>query len=257
MNIIRQKLYQLSFLLLMNIVVNNVGAQSSPFVGIKAGVSVPNLKSSGDNPVSKGWSSRLGPYAGIVGEFPLSEKLSFQTELNYSSQGGKKDGTQAIPTNQFSAFIPPGMDIPPYVYAKFKSEVKLNYLELPVLMKVNFSMNETLSFFADGGFYGGLLLNAKNVTTGTSNIYSDENLTQPLLPASIVFDGTNDIKDDLKKFNFGIQGGIGLDMNISDKSKLILTAGGNYGLIHIQKDEANGKNNTGAATTTLVYLIRF
>src|SRR5215813_8630035 len=221
MNLISQKLLQLSFLLFIITITKNGIAQSSSLFGAKAGIGIPNLTSSQDNPVSNGWSSRLGPYAGIVAEFPLSQNISLQTEFNYSSQGGKKDGTQAIPTNKFSEFIQEGQQIPPYVYAKFKSEVKLNYLELPILLKGNFSLTKALSFFANGGVYTGLLITAKNVTTGTSNIYSDENLTQPLLPASIVFDGTTDIKSDLKKINFGIQGGIGLSLNVSGENKLL------------------------------------
>ena len=34
------------------------------------------------------------------------------------------------------------------------------------------------------------------------------------------------------------------------------TAGGNYGLVKIQKDKSNGENNTGAATVTLGYIIQ-
>jgi hypothetical protein len=63
------------------------------------------------------------------------------------------------------------------------------------------------------------------------------------------------VKDDIKKFNVGIQGGIGFSMRFENESKLVFSAGGNYGFIPIQKDEANGKNNTGAATVTLGYLI--
>jgi len=60
---------------------------------------------------------------------------------------------------------------------------------------------------------------------------------------------------EIKKFNFGIQGGIGVSMLFANESKLQFSIGGNYGFIPIQKDEANGKNNTGAATVTLGYMI--
>ncbi len=165
----------------------------------------------------------------------------------------KKNGTLAIPTNLFGDNLPPGT--PQYVYVNGKSEVKLNYIELPVLLKINFSLNEMLSFFVDAGTYAGYLINAKNVTSGSSNIYYDENLTQPLLPEPVSLDENMDIKEDLKNFNFGIQGGFGLSLNLSDRSRLILTGGGDYGLIPIQKDKANGSNNTGAATVTLSYMI--
>jgi len=39
--------------------------------------------------------------------------------------------------------------------------------------------------------------------------------------------------------------------------KLFLEGGGNYGFIPIQKDDANGNNNTGAGTVTAGYLFQF
>src|SRR4051812_7817904 len=176
-------------------------------LGIKAGIGIPNLKASGDNPVSSGWSSRLGPYAGVISKLKLSNRFSLHAELNYASQGGKKNGTQAIATSGYTDVIPPGTIVPPYVYATFNSEVKLNYIELPVLAELSFPLSSVVSFFFNVGPYGGYIINAKSVTSGLSNIFFDENLTQPFFPAPVSFDQTLDIKSDLKKFNWGVQGG--------------------------------------------------
>lgn len=237
--------------------ISNCAAQSGIRLGLKGGIGIPDLKASGDNPVSSGWSSRLGPYIGAVAEIQLNERLYLQGELNYASQGGKKNGVQAIATSELSAYITPGQELPPYIYANFKSEVRINYLELPILVKINFSVEKSFSFFVNGGIYAGYLLTAKNVTGGSSNVYLDEKLTQPLTPAAISFDQSTEIKDNIKKFNFGLQGGIGISYDLPNKNRLLLTVGGNYGLIHLQKNEDNGKNNTGAATITLSYLIHF
>lgn len=233
---------KLSFCLLMLFLKCDINyAQSATSVGIKGGISIPNLKSSGDNPISSGWSSRQGPYFGAIAEINLSEHFCLRAELNYSSQGGKKNGKQVIPVD-------------PYLYAVYDNEVKLNYLELPLLIKINLPINERYSFFINGGPYGGYLLSAKSVTAGLSNIYSNEDLTQPTLPAPVSFDASTDVKDQIKNFNFGIQGGIGFSYRMSSKAQYIfLTAGGNYGLIHIQRNEADGKNNTGAVTITIGY----
>src|SRR5690348_8182474 len=84
-------------------------SQSGNFsLGVKAGVAIPNLKASGNNPVSEGWSSRLGPYAGAVAALRLNERFSLRAELNYASQGGKKNGVQAIPTSGFESYFPEG-----------------------------------------------------------------------------------------------------------------------------------------------------
>ena len=225
-------------------------------VGLKVGISIPNLQSSGNNPVSHGWSSRLGPYTGIVGEIKLSKKLYLQAELNYSSQGGKKKGAQAIATNNFTSYFPPNTEVPPYVYANYSNVVKLNYLELPVMLKGEFELNTKISFFVNGGPYMAYLLNAKSVTGGSSNIFTDQQMTQPLLPAPASFDQSMNVKSDLNKFNLGIQGGLGLSLNFNNTNKLLITVGGNYGFVYIQKDDTNGKNNTGAATVSLGYLFK-
>ena len=225
-------------------------------LGLKVGISIPNLKSSGNNPVSKGWSSRQGPYTGVIAEMQIAKRFYLQAELNYSSQGGKKNGVQAIPTSSFSAYFPPNTTIPPYVYADYYSEVKLNYMELPVLLKIEFQIGHKISLFINGGPYAGYLLAAKNITSGLSNIYSDENMTRPLLPQPASFDQSTDIQSDLKKFNFGVQAGIGLSLNLPNGYKLLLTGGGNYGFSDIQKDKTNGQNNTGAATVALAYLVK-
>lgn len=245
------------FYLLLFILNCNFCLSQNISIGIKDGISIPNLKASGDNPISRGWSSRLGPYAGIVAELKFNEHFSLQAEVNYASQGGKNDGAQAIPTSEFIQYIPDTATVPAYVYANYKSVVKLNYLELPVLAKLNFPLNNMLSFFVNVGPYVGYLINAKDVTTGSSKVYFDENLTQtiPFFQEVISFDQTNDIKSELKKFNYGIQGGAGFTLKISERSKIMITGGGNYGLIKIQKDKSNGENNTGAATITLGYLI--
>lgn len=217
-------------------------------IGLKAGIGIPNLTSgsSNQNPVADGWSSRLGPYFGITGQVPLAGIFSLQAELNYASQGGKKNGIQAIPNT-----LAP---LPLYLYADFKSVARLNYLELPVMIRADFRLNDWLSFFANAGPYAGYLLMAKTIATGSSIIYADPQKTQPLTPAPTSFNATEDIKDQLKKFNVGIQGGIGLSCKLG-KGALELAAGGNYGFLNIQKDTANGKNNTGAATITLGYKI--
>lgn len=231
-------------------------AQSKFSLGIKGGISIPNLQSSGNNPVSDGYSSRFGPNFGIVSELDLSNKFSLLAEFNYSSQGGKKNGLQAISAAEFSAFFPEGTPLDFYLYSNYNSEAKLNYLELPIMGKINFPFADNFAFFINLGPYAGYLLNAKEVTSGSSNIYLDKGLTQPLAPAAISFDQTTDIKDQIKKFNFGVQGGVGLNLSVSDKGSVRFTAGGNYGFVHIQKDENDGKNNTGAAIITLTYLVK-
>jgi hypothetical protein len=224
-------------------------------LGAKAGISIPNLSASGNeqNPLNTGYSSRLGPEFGLFAEFKFSELFSFQPMIEYSSQGGKKDGLQAMPTpDELAALFPPGQ-APTYLYADFKSEAKINYLMIPLLVKFGHRFNESpFRIYIDTGPFVGLLLSAKQVTSGESQIYADPSAQQPLPGGAQSFNNTQDIKDQLQNVNFGIEGNIGLDYSFG-LNNILFEVGGNYGFMNIQKGSGNGKNNTGAATIVLGY----
>jgi hypothetical protein len=230
-------------------------AQSSLYLGVKGGISIPNLSAGGDNPVSKGYSSILGPSFGVFAEHELTKRFSIQLELNYDPQGGKKNGLQTLPSADFAQYFPPGYIPPEYFYATFKSTVHLNYLELPILVKYNLPLGKGWKFTVDLGPYVGYVLHAKDVTKDTGTVYFDPQKTQPLPAGPQNFAGTEDLTDSVHRFNFGIQGGIGLE-RACGHGYLFLTLGGNYGLVNIQKNAADGKNNTGAATFAVGYALK-
>jgi hypothetical protein len=222
------------------------------YLGVKGGIGIPNLKAgSGASEISKGYSSRLGPYFGVFGDFHLTRVFSLQPEINYSSQGGKKDGRQAIPAQEFNPQAPANT----FVYANYKSNAKLNYIEVPVLAKFTFPLGEKWNFIVDAGPYVGFLASAKNVTSGSSYVYADRDEQQALTPQPVPFDSTDDIKDQIHTANVGIQGGVGLSLKLNE-SYLFVHAGGNYGFMNIQKNPINGKNHTGAATVVVGYALR-
>ncbi len=224
-------------------------------IGARGGISIPNLTSSGSeqNPLNTGYSSRLGPEFGIFAEFKFSDLFSFQPMIEYSSQGGKKNGMQAFPVPaDMAALFPPGQ-APTYLYADFNSEAKINYLMIPLLAKFGYDFHESpFRMYADVGPFIGFLLSAKQVTSGNSEIYLDPSAQQPLPAGSQSFDNTQDIKDQLNSTNFGVEGNIGLNYKFG-MNNIFFEVGGNYGFLNIQKGSANGKNNTGAATIVLGY----
>lgn len=217
-------------------------------LGVRSGISVPNLSASGSqtNPLNSGYSSRIGPDEAIFGEYHLSSSFSLQAMLEYSSQGGKKNGMQAFPN--------PNGDTPPYLYANFKSEAKLNYLLVPILAKYNWKLgsNSPWRLYVDAGPFAGFLLSAHQVTSGSSNIYLDEAGQQQISPSPQSFDSTNNIKDQLNTFNFGVSGNVGFAYHFG-KNNIFIEGGGNYGFLNIQKGTANGKNQTGAGTVAIGY----
>jgi hypothetical protein len=243
--------------LAMLVIIPRAKAQSPFYLGIKGGISVPNLSAGGSaSAVSTGYSSILGPYFGVFADIKIARRWSLQPELNYSAQGGQKNGVQAIPTSQFANYFPPGYTPPAYFYATFDSKARLNYLELPILVKYKVPLGKKWKFLIDAGPYVGYLLVAKNITKDSSNVYYDEAETQVLPVGKQNFAANQSITDDIHRFNFGIQGGIGLQWEECKMGYFYLQAGGNYGLLNIQKYAVDGKNQTGAATLAVGYAFR-
>jgi len=231
------------------------GQAQQTAIGIHGGISIPNLTTSSNNqnPLNTGYSSRLGPEFSVFAEFKISELFSLEPMIQYSSQGGKKSGLQAFPVpSDLADMFPPGQ-VPTYLYANFTSEAQLNYLMIPVLAKFGHTFKSSpWRIYADVGPFVGFLLQAKQVTTGQSEIYTDPGGTQALPVGSQSFNNTQDIKSQLNSTNFGVEGNIGLNYAFG-LNNLFFEVGGNYGFLNIQKGTANGTNNTGAATITLGY----
>ncbi len=225
-------------------------------LGVRGGISIPNLSAAGSqqNPLNTGYKSRLGADAGIFGEHHFTHLFSIEAMLEYSSQGGKKNGMQAFTTPPEMAAMFPAGQAPQYLYANYKSEAKLNYLLVPVLAKFSWRISGTrpLKIYADAGPFAGFLLSAHQVTKGSSIIYLDQQGQQPVSPGPQSFDANNNIKDQLNTFNLGISGNIGFVYG-AGRSRIFIEGGGNYGFLNIQKGTANGKNHTGAATVDIGY----
>lgn len=250
-----------SFLIIgFGILFSNISDGQNLTLGARGGISIPNLsaKASENNPLNTGYKSRLGPDAGIFAEYHLTSLFSIEAMLEYSSQGGKKDGMQAFPTPPEIAGMFPQGTAPQYLYANYKSEAKMNYLLIPVLAKFgrNLTSNSPIRIYIDAGPFAGFLLSARQVTSGSSLIYADEKGQRPFPAPAQSFDANNDIKNQLNTFNFGVSGNIGIAYNFT-RSNIFLEGGGNYGFLNIQKGTANGKNNTGAGTVDIGYAYTF
>ena len=129
----------------------------------------------------------------------------------------------------------------------------MNYLMLGVLAKFTWPLSRSLfSIYADVGPFGALLLSAHQVTSGSSMIYADPEMQQPLTQTPQSFDDKQDIKSDLHKGNFGVQGDIGIALGVAS-GRVFLEVGGNYGFLNIQNNAADGENHTGAATIRVGY----
>lgn len=223
-------------------------------LGVFGGLNIPKLSGGGGNELSSGYSSRFGAAFGLTSNLELNSKLSLRVDLLYSSEGGKRDGFQALDAASMGG--PAGT----YFYATFNNESILNYLELPVLLKYSIPV-ESSKFYVNLGAFAGYLLNATQKTSGSSVVYADKGQTIPVSinpltnqPIAVSFDANTDIVSNINRMNYGLTGGFGYAMPVG-RSQLILDVRGAYGLNYIQKDAANGQNHNGYLQVSLGYSI--
>ena len=245
----KRLLYQFVLVLVSCFIISSAYAQHDTYyLGLKGGISIPNLSagSGNQNPLSDGFSSRLGADFGVLAEFPITKTFSIQPEIDYSGQGGKHDGLQAVPNQD------PNIPVP-YLYANYKNVARVNYLQIPILAKFNFRLSDKWKFYVDAGPYAGFLLGAKEITSGSSYLYlTDSSGAQPVSPQPESFDSTQSIKSQINTFNFGIVGLIGFSYKVGG-GRLFIEGGGSYGFINIQKYASDGTNYSGAAVAHIGY----
>jgi hypothetical protein len=223
-------------------------------IGAHGGLSIPNIRGNESDIFSRGFTSRQGPFFGLFMEKSLVPRLSLVAELNYTSQGGLREGLQPITMD-----LPPGLPIPPgtLLYADFRNETILDYLEVPVMARLAFGTK--IRFFANAGPYVGILVRARAVTSGSSALYLDEDGTMPIIvppdtePLIVDLGADTPVKDSLKSTNIGLIGGGGV-IYPAGPGEFILEAHFQLGLTTIQKDiETSGKSQTGAVVISLGY----
>lgn len=223
-------------------------------VGAKGGISIPNLK--GNNEQSKGYTSRQGGYGGLLINFKVTPLFSLQPEINYSPQGGQRKGMQQVPSDAIT-----GITLPPNVslYASFKSVTSLNYIEIPLLAKIE--LGQKFKYYACLGPHVAFLVESKTKTSGESPLYLDAGGTIPLMQNGsafppVSFNNTTDINKSIKNLNAGFQGGLGFQFP-AGPGKAFLEGRAIIGLTNIQTHpETDGKNKTGSLAVAAGYIIK-
>ena len=126
-------------------------------VGIKGGINLATL--SGDD--AEGFSSKVGPLAGVALNLGINDMFSVQPEVLYSVKGTQSDEDS-------------------------KAKLNLNYIDVPVLLKVNAG-----GLFFELGPQLGILASAKSK-------YEDE---------------SDDVKDTFKTVDLGYAAGLGYQLD--------------------------------------------
>jgi hypothetical protein len=270
-------------------------AQNVKF-GFRAGLNIPNITAGGNNtPVSEGYASRTASGMGVFTELQLTPAWSVRLGVEYSGQGGKKNGMQAMPVrrlvtematamgmgvdqNIVNAMTEAAAQMPPYYYADINNTVKFDYAMIPLLAQYTVGLGDSpWSVYLHAGPFVSFLVSGKQVSKGNSRLYADASATtlcwdridpqmQPqlatlapdfvaVLQNEIPFGSTN-ITGEMKSTNFGIAGNIGVRYRCG-RNFFFVEGGGNYGLITVQQDASNGSNRLGAASVMAGYAFSF
>lgn len=221
-------------------------------LGIFGGLNIPRLNGGTGNELSRDYTSRSGGAFGLTSSLGLGSKFSLVVNLMYSSEGGKRNGVQAIDASAINPQVPAGT----YLYAAFNNESILNYLEVPVMVRYSIPLNKSQKVYANFGTYVAYLLNARQKTSGSSLIYADREETMIVIPAPMPFNASTNITSSINKINLGLTGGVGF-LQKAGSGDLFLDVRAAYGMIVIQKDPNNGSSHSGNLLLDLGYALHF
>lgn len=198
------------FLFLACIVATTSFSQS---IGIKAGFNLANMLFENDaTNISEDldFKSTPGVHLGVTAEFPFSDLLSFETAILGSTKGYQSEQSISAGTSN----------------TNIKTQINTVYIDIPLTAKATFGDGDTKFYGQAGPYIGiGLVGNLRSeTTTGGQTDTDDDRLTW----------GTND--EDLKRLDFGITVGGGVEMNG-------FVVGLSYwlGLANISSDQTNGR----------------
>lgn len=152
-------------------------------------------------------SGRTDFVGGFSAQYSICDRLSVGTELKYMQYGYKFEDTQTLGAQQFSR----------------KEDIRVNYLELPVLGNYSIVDGELAFAAFFGPFFG-------------FRFCSEEE-------SSFTFGTTTTTKRDRReitsKMQFGLTGGLAAEFKIGDRLGIRADARYNLGLSNIYKSPAN------------------
>jgi hypothetical protein len=167
-------------------------AQTGARFGLKTGFSLATQYgiTPADNTFMVETSSRKAFAGGIFVYFPITESVGIQQELLYAMKGSGQDVTITTPFNINTV-----------------SEYKLNYFEMPIVLKYKFVNIKNIGIYGSTGIALSLLLN------GDYNITSTINTGAPPL---IVTEESGDMEG-MDTFDYSFVYGAGVDFNLLKK----------------------------------------
>ena len=181
-------------------------------VGVKAGINFASLTPEEDEDPDT--SRRLGPVGGLWVGMALAPRFSLQVEGLFSEKGVKFDlGALGLG----------------------RAEVRVRYLEIPVLARGDFGdPGAAARLFVVGGAAPAFELSAQATA-------DDEGV-----------EDTRDIGDDVKPFDLGLVGGIGVEFGPA-----VIEARYTHGLLHINEDDNGDEDRIKNRVFSVIVGFRF
>lgn len=191
----------------------------------EAGVSLANYRYNISAPAGSGIGDKSGSTAtnagfrgGVNVGFGIGNNLSIQPGLFFTMKGGNEE------------------------IGGVKNDTRFNYLELPVNAVYYFGDDQS-GFFLSAGGYGAMLLSAKaELSGGGQSATVDYKI------------GGDEAKDDLRRWDIGVQGGVGYQL----RNGLMVRAQYHAGLMNIQHhNQSDNSIRNGMLTIGLGYKFGF
>ena len=201
--------------------------QSGLHFGLKAAPSLAWLRTDTKGIESDG--SKFGFSYGLITEFRFAPNYAFATGLDVTYRGGKfKRAITLLDT-----------------ITKTTSSISLQYIEIPVTLKLKTNQIGYLTYYLQAGVAPGLNIRAK----------ADYETT--LQSGTYTLNGTEsnvDVKDDINNFNLSMIIGGGLEYTLSGSTTLLVGVQFNNGFLDvIDGDEIKANSNYLALTIGILF----
>ncbi len=181
-----------SLLFLAFLFSGSLSAQTGARFGLKTGLSLATQYgiTPADDIYKVETSSRKAFAGGIFVYFPITESVGIQQELLYAMKGSGQDVTITTPFNINTV-----------------SEYKLNYFEMPIVIKYKFVNIKNIGIYGSTGIALSLLINGEYNITSTINTGA---------PPLIVTEESGDMKG-IDTFDYSFVYGAGADFKLLKK----------------------------------------
>lgn len=193
------------------------GAANAQLFYAQGGLNLANITSTGDGDTED--NASLATFnAGLMGRFGLSKTVDLESGILLTGRGSKAE-----------TYFNGGND---YVKAKFNPL----YVEVPLNLVVNIPLQGNTGLFIHGGPYAAVGVGGKSKLESKLGLITSESERDIEFSDDDPFTSAQEdaAYDKLKRFDFGLNFGAGLDLN-----KIILKANYGLGLTKIGSTESN------------------